>query len=162
MGHKSRQVKFYQRVVAEILRAIWCWLVSNWRMKAPEEMRWHLRNNTGQLTNWIRWSFLLKFLRSSVSWGHDFLKNLQALMIFLLSEPDQADMMKRAISEIERDTCITFIERTNQMDYIKIINGNGCNSNVGKVGGLQNITLQIPECLFKGNILHNLMHSVIH
>lgn len=35
---------------------------------------------------------------------------------------------------IERHTCVRFVRRTKEEDYIKITSGRGCYSNLGKVG----------------------------
>jgi hypothetical protein len=49
-----------------------------------------------------------------------------------------------------------------ESDYIRITAGNtGCWSNIGRIGGPQDINLQVPECLIKkGSIIHELMHAI--
>ncbi|XP_037952066.1 zinc metalloproteinase nas-4 [Teleopsis dalmanni] len=67
-----------------------------------------------------------------------------------------------AIEEYHKRTCIRFIPRTNQKDYLSIVNGNsGCWSSVGRVGGKQEVNLQSPGCLTKrGTAMHELMHAL--
>lgn len=43
-------------------------------------------------------------------------------------------LMERGMRGIERFTCIRFVERTYEEDYIKIYSGSGCSSYLGKVG----------------------------
>ncbi|XP_073818789.1 hatching enzyme 1.2-like [Musca autumnalis] len=71
-------------------------------------------------------------------------------------------IIEHAIAEYHRRTCIRFVPRTNQQDYISIVSGNsGCWSSVGRVGGRQEVNLQSPGCLTKpGTAIHELMHAL--
>lgn len=73
---------------------------------------------------------------------------------------DELDMIASAIDEYHAKTCIRFIPRTTETDYISIVRGNsGCWSSVGRVGGKQEVNLQTPGCLTKpGTAIHELMH----
>ena len=52
------------------------------------------------------------------------------------------------------------IERTNQADYVEIYKGSGCSSNVGKVGGKQQLSLA-SGCLYDiGTPFHEFMHAI--
>lgn len=70
--------------------------------------------------------------------------------------------IEHAINEYHRRTCIRFVPRTNEQDYISIVSGNsGCWSSVGRVGGAQEVNLQSPGCLTKpGTAMHELMHAL--
>lgn len=47
-------------------------------------------------------------------------------------------LIETAFSEYHRRTCIRFKPRSNEHDYISLVNGNtGCWSSVGRVGGKQ-------------------------
>lgn len=61
---------------------------------------------------------------------------------------------------IETFSCITFEKRKGQSDYINIISGDGCYSNIGKIGGGQKLSLKIGGCLSQGTIIHELMHAL--
>ncbi|XP_013101001.2 hatching enzyme 1.2 [Stomoxys calcitrans] len=71
-------------------------------------------------------------------------------------------IIEHAIAEYHRRTCIRFVPRTSQQDYISIVSGNsGCWSSVGRVGGKQEVNLQSPGCLTKpGTTIHELMHAL--
>lgn len=64
------------------------------------------------------------------------------------------------MGEFRANTCIRFVPRTNERDFLSIENNKtGCWSIVGHVGGRQKINLQSPGCLIKvGTIMHELMH----
>ncbi|XP_061398645.1 hatching enzyme 1.2-like [Musca vetustissima] len=71
-------------------------------------------------------------------------------------------IIEHAIAEYHRRTCIRFVPRTSEQDYISIVSGNsGCWSSVGRVGGKQEVNLQSPGCLTKpGTAMHELMHAL--
>ncbi|MEE6479189.1 hypothetical protein FKM82_012173 [Ascaphus truei] len=73
---------------------------------------------------------------------------------------DRKTLME-AFSDLQNSTCICFVNRTNERDYISIEPAVGCYSNVGRAGGMQLVSLAF-ECLRtergKGVTLHELMH----
>uniref|UniRef100_A0A1I8Q5F0 Metalloendopeptidase n=1 Tax=Stomoxys calcitrans TaxID=35570 RepID=A0A1I8Q5F0_STOCA len=71
-------------------------------------------------------------------------------------------VIEHAIDEYHSRTCIRFVPRTSETDYISIVSGNsGCWSSVGRVGGKQEVNLQSPGCLTKpGTAIHELMHAL--
>lgn len=57
--------------------------------------------------------------------------------------------------------CITFVPRTNQVDYVRIVSKEGCYSEIGKRGGAQLLSLSIPgRCVYGGVIAHELVHAL--
>ena len=72
------------------------------------------------------------------------------------------NMILKAMEEYHTKTCIRFIPRTNEKDYISIESSStGCWSSVGKVGKKQSVNLQNPGCLSKvGTPIHELMHAL--
>ncbi|KAG5668445.1 hypothetical protein PVAND_016385 [Polypedilum vanderplanki] len=68
--------------------------------------------------------------------------------------------MYLAMFDIERYTCIHFKQRVGEEDYVHIKSGNGCSSNLGKVGGRQDISLKRNGCLSRGTIQHELIHAL--
>lgn len=69
----------------------------------------------------------------------------------------------QAIGDFHQHTCVRFIPRTTEENYIFIgSSSSGCYSSVGRVGrGAQTINLQIPQCVQeKGTAIHELMHSI--
>lgn len=67
-----------------------------------------------------------------------------------------------AIAEFHYYSCIRFVPRTNQTDYVSIVNSStGCWSSVGRVGGRQVVNLQAPRCFRKqGTVMHELNHAL--
>lgn len=72
------------------------------------------------------------------------------------------NMILRAMDEYHAKTCIRFVPRTNEKDYISIESSStGCWSSVGRVGKRQSVNLQNPGCLSKiGTPIHELMHAL--
>lgn len=70
--------------------------------------------------------------------------------------------IENAIAEYHRRTCIRFVRRSSERDYISIKGDNsGCWSSVGRVGGKQEVNLQSPGCLSRpGTAMHELMHAL--
>ncbi|KAA1243631.1 hypothetical protein F0000_20275 [Aquimarina sp. RZ0] len=63
-----------------------------------------------------------------------------------------------AIAHWEQKTDFRFVRRTNQRDFIRFRNGNGCSSNVGRQGGAQNITL--ANGCSTGAAIHEIGHAI--
>ncbi|XP_058788817.1 zinc metalloproteinase nas-13-like [Phymastichus coffea] len=75
----------------------------------------------------------------------------------------QRRVIFEAMDDYHKYTCIRFKEyKGEESDYIRITAGNtGCWSAVGRVGGRQDVNLQVPGCVTKkGTIIHELMHAV--
>ncbi|XP_067629209.1 hatching enzyme 1.2 [Eurosta solidaginis] len=70
--------------------------------------------------------------------------------------------IEEAIEQYHRRTCIRFVPRRSESDYVSIVNApSGCWSAVGRVGGKQEVNLQSPGCLMKpGTAMHELMHAL--
>lgn len=69
------------------------------------------------------------------------------------------DAIKDAMAGIEAKTCIRFVPRTYQRNYITIFAGRGCYSAIGRLEGPQPVSLG-EGCIFRGTITHELLHSV--
>lgn len=61
---------------------------------------------------------------------------------------------------LEKKTCIRFIVRVKHVNFIRIVNGKGCYSRLGKIGGMQDISLQNPGCVQKGTLIHEFIHAL--
>ncbi|MBK8805263.1 MAG: VCBS repeat-containing protein [Bacteroidales bacterium] len=70
--------------------------------------------------------------------------------------PKKADI-ESAIKYINDNTDANLIARTNQADYIEIINGDGCWSYIGRQGGKQQIS--IGACSW-GSTVHEISHAI--
>lgn len=73
----------------------------------------------------------------------------------------QKSIIEGALRDIMDKTCVKFIQRTNQRDYITFVNRNsGCSSYVARVGGQQQIDLQ-EGCIYQyGEVQHETMHAL--
>ncbi|TRY57580.1 hypothetical protein DNTS_023507 [Danionella cerebrum] len=69
-------------------------------------------------------------------------------------------VIEDAMKSFAAKTCIRFVPRTNQLDYISIVNQIGCSSNVGRAGGKQETFLSVSGCISHGVIQHELMHNL--
>ncbi|XP_022341790.2 uncharacterized protein LOC111135757 [Crassostrea virginica] len=70
-------------------------------------------------------------------------------------------IIKTAMREWEKYTCIKFREKTNSdINYVRFQNGHGCNSQLGMVGGEQILNLDINGCRWKGLYLHEIGHAI--
>ena len=76
----------------------------------------------------------------------------------LFSYKDRS-IIRSAMNEIERKTCIKFKKYTDEEDYFYIFKGSGCYSSVGRNGGKQYISLG-NYCVNKGIIIHELLHTL--
>ncbi|GBN67825.1 Astacin-like metalloprotease toxin 1 [Araneus ventricosus] len=74
---------------------------------------------------------------------------------------DLRDTIDEAMEQYHKDTCIRFVPRTNQRDYIKIEKQQGCWSYVGKQpnGGAQTVSLG-EGCQPLGTVVHELGHAI--
>ncbi|KAM5170534.1 astacin-like metalloendopeptidase [Mantella aurantiaca] len=74
-------------------------------------------------------------------------------------EPEHIQTINAAFSDFHATTCIRFVNRTDQRDYISIMPGLGCYSSIGRIGKRQIVSLSFG-CLTKGKgpTLHELMH----
>lgn len=61
---------------------------------------------------------------------------------------------------IEARTCVRFIPRTTQTNYVRIRSLSGCYSYVGMIGGVQDVSLQAGGCTYNGIVAHELMHAL--
>ncbi|XP_068085156.1 hatching enzyme 1.2-like [Anabrus simplex] len=71
----------------------------------------------------------------------------------------ERSVIAAAFLDYHRGTCVRFIPRTTQQDYVYLLKGAGCSSQVGRSGMGQHISLG-PGCVYKGIVVHELMHAV--
>uniref|UniRef100_A0A8D2IRX6 Metalloendopeptidase n=1 Tax=Varanus komodoensis TaxID=61221 RepID=A0A8D2IRX6_VARKO len=83
------------------------------------------------------------------------------LSVSQLPLPDHSSVqtIRKALDDFARFTCIKFVPYSYQRDFISIVPLAGCFSSVGRIGGMQVVSLA-PSCLRKGKgvALHELMH----
>ncbi|XP_042909073.1 astacin-like metalloprotease toxin 5 [Parasteatoda tepidariorum] len=70
------------------------------------------------------------------------------------------ESIQKVMDHIQVHTCLRFVQRTHEHDYVDIFKDNGCYSYVGRIGrGGQKLSLG-PGCESFGVILHELLHAV--
>ena len=74
--------------------------------------------------------------------------------------PDVPPSFPVALAGMEAATSLRFVPRTNQRDYVGIVNGSGCSSYVGRVGGAQNMSLRRSGCTGVSTTTHEFGHAV--
>lgn len=79
-----------------------------------------------------------------------------------VSDSNHNALILSSLKDIEKSSCIRFTPRTNQRDYIEVVNGNGCSSYVGKVSGKQIVTLSASGCMRRGIVTHEILHVRNH
>jgi len=73
----------------------------------------------------------------------------------------QISTIENALATYSQKTngCVKVVKRTNQRDYIKIINGEGCYSYVGRTGGEQVLSLKKNGCVWTSTVIHEFLHA---
>lgn len=64
------------------------------------------------------------------------------------------------MDEWEKYTCLKFVPRTTQRDYLWIHSGSHCWSWVGMEGGRQDLSLALNGCIYYPTIVHELGHAL--
>ncbi|MGH0137684.1 UNVERIFIED_CONTAM: hypothetical protein FKN15_021797 [Acipenser sinensis] len=74
--------------------------------------------------------------------------------------PSEKAVITDAMSEYAKVSCIRFVSYMNEMDYLHVQPLDGCWSYFGRSGGEQPISFSQIGCLYKGIIIHELMHTL--
>uniref|UniRef100_A0AAQ6IRE8 Metalloendopeptidase n=1 Tax=Anabas testudineus TaxID=64144 RepID=A0AAQ6IRE8_ANATE len=72
----------------------------------------------------------------------------------------QLSVITTAINSFSASTCIRFIPRTTQTDYVNIQSLDGCYSLVGRQGNVQTVSLKSQGCIYFGTVQHELIHAL--
>lgn len=125
-------------------------------------MAWQISQNDGQRTATVKWLFRSPFEPTTVS-SQFYYKKLFIENVHSKAASD-LNLIKAAIEEIQKTTCVRFTARTNEANYIEILSKSGCSSSVGRVGGRQEVSLGnsagATHCMVKGIIIHELLHAL--
>ena len=77
-----------------------------------------------------------------------------------LELPLYRERIESAIWEIELNSCVRFVERSTEQDYVVLYDSErGCYSDIGRQGGAQ-VTAVGRGCGSRGSVLHELLHTV--
>ncbi|GFQ97677.1 zinc metalloproteinase nas-15 [Trichonephila clavata] len=94
---------------------------------------------------------------------HEWLKWPNGVVPYTLDEiysESEKQLIRSAMDEFEKRTCIKWIEKTDEDNYVEIYSEMGCYSDLGRTGGVQSLSLESPDCMEKGVIMHELMHAL--
>nr|XP_055072655.1 hatching enzyme 1.2-like [Misgurnus anguillicaudatus] len=88
--------------------------------------------------------------------------NLVEVPYILSSEytSNQISIIQNAMASFHSKTCIRFVPRSSEVDYISIESKSGCYSSLGKTGGKQVVSLSKVGCMIHGLIEHELNHAL--
>ncbi|XP_001631888.3 zinc metalloproteinase nas-13 isoform X1 [Nematostella vectensis] len=78
----------------------------------------------------------------------------------ITSQPWGVRVIKEAMREWESKTCLRFVPRTNETNYVWIYRSLGCWSEVGKVHGRKNYLSMGKGCDYKHVMVHELGHAI--
>lgn len=78
---------------------------------------------------------------------------------FDISAESERKVVLSAMAHWENHTCIRFVNRTNQRDYITVFPGSGCYSYVGRIGRNQGVSVG-RRCFAFFTALHELGHAL--
>merc|ERR1711931_129261 len=70
----------------------------------------------------------------------------------------QKKKIEKAMKTYKAETCIRFVPRSSQRDFISIENRDGCYSYLGRTSGKQVVSLARYGCVYHGLIQHELIH----
>jgi len=68
-------------------------------------------------------------------------------------------LIQQAMDDIQAVTCVRFTKRTTQPNFLRIYSGNGCVSQIGMIGGRQDVSLS-TGCMIRKKIVHELIHNI--
>ncbi|XP_044145152.1 hatching enzyme 1.2-like [Bufo gargarizans] len=76
--------------------------------------------------------------------------------------PSDISLINQALSEFGVMTCVQFVNRTTESDYLNIVSqsGSGCWSYIGRIFGKQTLSLESSSCMTYGVIQHEAMHNI--
>ncbi|XP_015916701.2 astacin-like metalloprotease toxin 5 [Parasteatoda tepidariorum] len=72
---------------------------------------------------------------------------------------NRLELIQAGMDEYHKHTCVKFVRRTNEPDYVRLFHGIGCYSQVGRVGGPQDLSLG-RGCHQVGTVVHELGHAL--
>uniref|UniRef100_A0A8C6WEQ3 Metalloendopeptidase n=1 Tax=Neogobius melanostomus TaxID=47308 RepID=A0A8C6WEQ3_9GOBI len=76
------------------------------------------------------------------------------------SSSREVSIIERGLFSFHDVSCIRFVKRTSQRDYINIQSLNGCYSYIGRRGSSQNLSLQRSGCVYHDTVQHELLHAL--
>ncbi|XP_030576855.1 high choriolytic enzyme 1-like [Archocentrus centrarchus] len=72
----------------------------------------------------------------------------------------ESQLIRNALQSFHSQTCVRFVDRRNENDYISIENQAGCFSALGREGGKQVLSLNRQGCIYFGIAQHEANHAL--
>ncbi|XP_015916696.2 astacin-like metalloprotease toxin 5 [Parasteatoda tepidariorum] len=97
--------------------------------------------------------------RSAIVGSHFRWPNATVPYVIDSSLGNKLKVIQEGIDDYHKHTCVKFVYRTNEHDYVRMFFGNGCYSQVGTIGGSQDLSLG-QGCHYAGTVVHELGHAL--
>ncbi|XP_061760787.1 high choriolytic enzyme 1-like [Nerophis ophidion] len=68
--------------------------------------------------------------------------------------------IENAVKSFHGRSCVRFVPRRNEYDFVSVENGGGCFSALGRQGGRQVLSLNRDGCIYHGIIQHEFLHAL--
>uniref|UniRef100_A0A6Q2Y3S3 Metalloendopeptidase n=1 Tax=Esox lucius TaxID=8010 RepID=A0A6Q2Y3S3_ESOLU len=72
----------------------------------------------------------------------------------------ERSVIEGGLQTFAASTCVRFVRRTNQRDFVNIRSLSGCFSYIGRRGNGQDVSLSRNGCVFLGIVQHELLHAL--
>ncbi|XP_013873453.1 high choriolytic enzyme 1 [Austrofundulus limnaeus] len=72
----------------------------------------------------------------------------------------EKQVIEGAIKVFAKETCIRFTPRKSESDYINFVSKTGCYSELGRKGGMQELSLNKLGCIYGGIAQHEMNHAL--
>ncbi|XP_028286763.1 high choriolytic enzyme 1-like [Parambassis ranga] len=72
----------------------------------------------------------------------------------------EVSVIERGLQSFHGFSCIRFVKRTNQRDYLKIQSLKGCYSYIGRRSNGQDLSLQRSGCVYHDTVQHEVLHAL--
>ncbi|XP_026195431.1 high choriolytic enzyme 1-like [Anabas testudineus] len=73
---------------------------------------------------------------------------------------EESDVIIRALVSFHESTCIRFVWRNDQEDYIHFFSDDGCWSYLGRQGKEQQVSLEKNGCVYTSTVQHEVLHAL--
>ncbi|XP_074489726.1 hatching enzyme 1.2-like [Sebastes fasciatus] len=83
-----------------------------------------------------------------------------AYVISRVYSPRSVSIIERGLNSFHDFSCLRFVKRTNQRDYLNIQSLNGCYSYIGRRSNGQNLSLSQPGCVYYDTVQHEVLHAL--
>ncbi|XP_067349924.1 high choriolytic enzyme 1-like isoform X1 [Channa argus] len=74
--------------------------------------------------------------------------------------PREVAVIERGLQSFNGVSCIRFVKRTNQRDFLNIRSLNGCYSYIGRRNNGQDLSLQRSGCVYHHTVQHEVLHAL--